>query len=154
LAHRLGVAVPPPVSVFIAFERSAYLSGLTLFRQGPVDPWVSWMAGILDRSAVAMADLVGAVEEAVKEKEALLHDLRADSTARALLGLLPELPVVSAPIAAERLGVSSQAVRSALRVLGERGIVAPVNVDTGRVGRPATWWQAPWLFDLVATLGA
>jgi Fic family protein len=154
LAHRLGVAVPPPVSVFIAFERGDYFFGLTLFRDGPVDPWVWWMAGVLDRSAAAMTDLVRAVGESVKENESLLLDLRADSTARALLRLIPELPVVSAPVAASRLGVSAQAVRSALRVLAERGIVVPASIGTGRAGRPATWWRAPWLFDLMGPLGA
>lgn len=47
LAHRIGITVPPPVSVFIARDPGGYLAGLTRFRLGELDPWVDWLAAEL-----------------------------------------------------------------------------------------------------------
>ena len=149
LARRLGVLVPPPVSVFIALDRGGYLSGLTLFRQDPVDPWVSWLARALERSATAMAVLVDSVDEEIGRQESALSDLRTDATARRVVRLVPELPVLSAPMVAERLGVSLPSARTALETLEARGILEPLSRPPTRPGRPARLWQARWLFDLV-----
>jgi Fic family protein len=150
LARRLGVAVPPPVSVLIARDPGGYLSGLYRFGTGEVDPWVGWFADVVRRAgeaAVAWADEVAAVVAAWREQ---MGDVRSDSAARAVLDELPGHPVVSAAVVAERLGVSERAARSALATLGERGIVEPFAVRAARAGRPRQWWVARDLVDLTA----
>src|SRR5438445_500042 len=46
LTRRLRLVSPPPVSVRIALDRGGYLSGLTRFRLGEVDPWIAWFADV------------------------------------------------------------------------------------------------------------
>ena len=63
LARRLGIALPPPVSVLIARDPGGYLAGLTLFRLGQLDPWVEWLAAALERSSDAAAGLMSGSEK-------------------------------------------------------------------------------------------
>jgi Fic family protein len=152
LAHRLGVALPPPVSVLIARDPGGYLAGLTLFRLGQLEPWVEWMASALQRSSEAAADLVARSEALVAEWRARLAGVREDAAARRVLELLPEHPIVSSAVVARRLGVSVRAGQAALVVLAGHGIVQRYRpeADGGSVpGRPAQYWVAGELVGLV-----
>ena len=53
LHRRLGLAVPPPVSVAFLRDVGGYLSGLTLFRTSGADEWVRWFARTLEHAAVS-----------------------------------------------------------------------------------------------------
>ncbi len=157
LAHRLGVALPPPVSVLIARDPGGYLAGLTLFRLGQLEPWVEWLASALQRSSEAAADLVARSEALVAAWRARLAGVREDAAARRVLELLPEHPVVSSALVARRLGVSVRAGQAALVVLAGHGIVqryrpeADVGPGAGMgPGRPAHYWVAGELIGLVS----
>ncbi len=149
LARRLGVSVPPPVSLQMARDVGGYQSGLTLFRQGDVDAWVSWFADAVadaaERSGQVL-DAVGALQETWRVR---LADVRADAAAHALVGLLPGRPVLSAASAASLVGVSRAAAGAALAQLGARGIVVEVADRSHRPGRPRRWWVASELLDLL-----
>lgn len=71
--------------------------------------------------------------------EAKASGLRADSSARRILPLLREQPVITASFIADSLDVSAVAAHSAVRTLVERGILTP---GTGRYRRSAVF-QAP-----------
>ena len=102
LTRRLGLVSPPPVSVRIASDRGAYLAGLTRFRLGEADPWVRWFADVVYDASDATIDLVRSVDDLLARWTERLDDVRVDAAARRVLPLLPEFPVISSDIVAER----------------------------------------------------
>lgn len=150
LTRRLRLATPPPISVRVATDRGGYLSGLTLFRLGQVDPWVAWFAGVVAQTGDAATSLVRAVDELQSRWADRLRDVRIDATARRALGLLPAHPVLSAATVADELGVSERAGRDALQALAARNVLEPFRVAGEASGRPRRWWVAAELLSLVA----
>lgn len=150
LTKRLTLLSPPPVSMRIAVDRGGYLSGLTLFRLGDVDPWVRWFADLVSGAGDATVNLINAVEELHQRWTERLAGVRSDAAARRILPLLPKHPVVSAQIIADDLGVTDRAGRAALETLAERGILEPYQPKGQRRGRPRQWWMASELLSLVA----
>jgi Fic family protein len=166
LAHRLAIALPPPVSVLIARDPGGYLAGLTLYRLGQLDSWVEWMAAALERSSDAAAALMTRADTLVAEWRRRLAGVRADAAAHRLVDTLAERPVLSAAAVAARLGVSVRAGQTALATLAEYGIVRRYRPDTraagdaagaagdpvgrARPGRPTQYWVADELVALVA----
>ncbi len=154
LAHRLGVALPPPVSVLVARDPGGYLAGMTLYRLGRLDAWVEWLAQALVRSSEAAADLMARSEALLGAWRARLEGVRADAAARRILDVLAERPVLSGAVVAERLGVSVRAGQAALAVLAEHGIVVRYRPDgampASGPGRPTQYWVAAELIELVA----
>lgn len=151
LARRLALVSPPPVSVRIAADRGGYLSGLTLFRLGEVDPWVRWFADVVSGAGEATVNLVGAVGELQDRWAGRLAGVRADSAAHQVLQLLPQHPVLAASTVADALGVSERSGRSALETLAEHGVVEPFEPARRGRGRPRRWWVAPELIALVTS---
>lgn len=150
LAHRLDVPVPPPVSVQFARDVGGYQSGLTLFRQGDVESWVSWFADAVKAAATRSGQVLDSMAELRARWRAATVDLRMDAAARRLLDVIPAHPVLSAQTAADLLSVSEQASRLALEELARRGILsAAPSAPHGR-GRPRRWWVAD---ELLALLG-
>ena len=149
LAHRTGVTVPPPISVFIARDPGGYLAGLTRFRLGELDPWVEWLAAELQYSSEAAEGLMGRSEQLLQEWKRRTGDLRVDATARQALPVLIEHPVVSSDLVAERVAVSERAARAALATLAERGILEPYDKAAAGPGRPRRLWVASELIAMV-----
>jgi Fic family protein len=150
LARRLGVALPPPVSVLIARDPGGYLAGLTLFRLGQLDPWVEWFATALDRSSEAAGALIARSEKLLDDWRVRLAGVRADAAARGVVAILAEYPVVSAAVVAAELGISRRASQTALATLAERGILTRYYPDVTGRGRPTQYWVAHELIALVA----
>lgn len=149
LVRRVGIAVPPPVSVVIARDTGGYLSGLTRWRQGDVAGWVGWVADAISRSAEQVVDLVGSAAELRQRWDGLLADVRSDAAARRLLDLIPQHLVMTAPMVADVLGVSMPTARAAVEALAARGILQPLELRPVRPGRPAQWWMASELVSIV-----
>ncbi len=150
LAHRLGVAVTPPVSVFIARDPGGYLAGITMFRLGYLDMWVDWLAAAVQHSSEAAAALIIRSDILIRTWIDRLADLREDATARKVIDLLAEHPVVSSDLVATRLEVSERSGRIALQTLADRGIVQPYERRPTRSGRPRQFWMAEELIELVS----
>ncbi len=150
LSHRLGLSVPPPVSVLIARDRGGYLAGLALFRMGQLDPWIEWMATALERSSEEAARLVARSDVLLAEWRSRLAGVREDATARRVIDLLAEHPVLTAAEVAERVGVSARSGQSALAELAERGIVERYQPGPSGPGRPTHYWVARELTELVS----
>jgi Fic family protein len=151
LAHRIGIAIPPPVSVFIARDPGGYLAGLTRFRLGELDPWVDWLAADLVSSSEATQGLLERTEQLLVEWGGRIDDLRADATARRVLSILVEHPVVSSDLVAARVEVSERAARAALTMLADRGILEPYDRPPARPGRPRRFWIAADIITLVTS---
>ena len=151
LAHRTGIAVPPPVSVFIARDPGGYLAGLTRFRLGELDPWVDWLADDLRHSSEAAQGLIEHFEQLLVEWGSRIGDLRADATARRVLPILIEHPVVSSDLVAARAEVTERAARAALTKLADRGILEQYGGPPAGPGRPRGFWVAPEIITLVTS---
>lgn len=151
LAHRTGITLPPPVSVFIARDPGGYLAGLTMFRLGQLDPWVDWLAGALQHSSEAAKALMERSEKLTEEWGRRIADLRGDAAARLVLPILTEHPVVSADFVAARVGVSERAARTALTTLLDRGILQRYEKAPQGTGRPRNFWVAGELISVVST---
>lgn len=149
LARRLSLVSPPPVSVRIAADRGGYLAGLTQFRLGNLDAWVSWFAKVAREAGDATVNLVHAIAELEVRWAQRLTDVRVDAAARRMVSVLSEHPVINAATAATALGVSERACRSAMETLAKHGIVQPFQGAGGGAGRPHNWWVAGELVDLV-----
>jgi Fic family protein len=148
LSQRLAVAVPPPVSLVLARDVGSYQAGLTLFRQGHLDHWVGWFADCVETAADAASGILAMVSEVQSRWREETSDLRADSTARRLIDVLPAHPVLSAQSVGLLLGVSEQAGRAALEDLTIRGVMDEMlDLPHGR-GRPRRWWEAHGLLAL------
>ncbi len=153
LARRLGISVPPPVSVVIARDPGGYLAGLTLFRLGQTDGWVEWMASALEHSGEAADRLMARTEALVADWRQRLDGVRADAAAHRVIEFLVEQPVLAAAAVADRLGISARSGQTALATLAERGIVEPYRPDPVGPGRPTRYWVAHELVALVAAFG-
>ena len=151
LAHRLDLAVPPPISQVFAKDIGGYLSGLTLYRQGQPDPWVSWFAEAVRQAADRTESVLLAVRDLEGEWQAKVEGLRSDAAARALVLHLTSHPVLSAKTAAELLEVSPQTALVALVALADRGVLQEADRTTSGIGqgRPTRWWVANDLLNLL-----
>ena len=149
LTRRLALVTPPAASVRIAADRGGYLSGLALFRRGDVDPWVRWFADVIGAAGDATFLLVQAVTDLEQRWAERLVGVRADASARRVIRLLPQHPVLAAPTVAGELGTSQRAARSALQTLAQHAVVAPFQPSGRGRGRPPRWWVATELVHLV-----
>jgi Fic family protein len=157
LARRLGVRVLPPMSARIAADPGGYLAGLTLFRTAAADGWIRWFADVLTDASAAVGDTMSQLDRLQRTWTARLDAarIRSDAAARRLLPLLPVHPALTAAAAAELLGGSDRAARTALGQLAEHGIVAPIEF-AGRTGpgRPRQWWTATEAIAFQQTLAS
>jgi Fic family protein len=149
LCRRTGIRVPPPVSVLIGRDVGGYLSGLYRFRAGDIDPFVSWFAGVVTRSAEATASVMASLDELLTTWRKRLRGVRADALAFRLLELLPAHPVVTSAIVAEEAKVDERTARRALATLGRHRIVDPFSPVRRSPGRPHQWWVATELLHVM-----
>lgn len=140
----------PPVSVVLANDRPGYIRGLTEFRSGPIDAWLSAFAVAAARAAELAARYLDAVEALQDRWRAQLRAAsspRADAAAWAIIDGLPAHPVIGLPVAAVAVGRTKAAVNQGLGQLEEAGVLRPL---TG--GRRNRSWEATGLLDLLADL--
>jgi predicted ArsR family transcriptional regulator len=92
-------------------------------------------------------------EQLLEQWQLRTDDLRADATARQVLPVLVEHPVVSSDVVAKRVAVSERAARAALATLAEREIVGPYDRTPAGPGRPRLYWVASELIAIVTSWG-
>jgi len=149
--QRLGLAVPPPVSVAFLRDVGGYLSGLTLFRTVGPDGWVQWFARTIEQAATSASATLATVRALVDSWPARLDGVRADAAARRLIDHVVTHPALDVATVAELLDVSAPTATTALETLADRGVLRPTEVPrTGAPGRPRRWWVAGELLDLLA----
>lgn len=148
--HRSGVTRRSsiPISMAIARDPGGYLSGLHLFEQGMIDPWVSWFAGVAERAASDTYRILDQTEALMARWEEAVTGLRSDHSARALLPSLPAHPLLSAGDVAGLLGRSERSARTALAALAARGVLSPIDVPSPGPGRNRHWFIARDLLEL------
>ena len=144
--RRRGVAARfvPPVSIVLAARPTAYVGGLTAFREGHVADWIGSFASAAAHAAlmsIELADEVAVLQASWRERAGRP---RAGSAASKLIALLPALPALSAPTARAAIGVSQQQTLAALKALAEAGVIR--QLSEGTYDRQ---YAATELFDLL-----
>lgn len=128
-----------PISTAIRVREREYVQRLSAVRtdqaEDAVEALNAWVSFFVTISAQA-CERMERIQDAVRLLDATLAEksagLRADSSARRILPILREQPVVTAKFVAERLGVSPVAAHRAVDTLVARGILTP---GTGRYRR-------------------
>ncbi|MFQ5947975.1 MAG: Fic family protein [Acidimicrobiia bacterium] len=137
-----------PISPIIARQRDAYLAGLHDYRHSGLEQWVGWFADVCVRAADRFDELATRAEDLVDSWVQRLADARADAAARRLLPHLPGTPVLDVRSAADVAAVSSRAVRDALALLVDRGVLSVTRRSPAGPGRPANLWVAHEVLEL------
>jgi Fic family protein len=140
LQRKLRIQHPPPLSVVIERQRAGYLAGLTQFRLGSHDPWIRWMADVVETAANNTIIILERLAAIRVNWEGRIGDVRRDATAHSLLEAIFRHPVIDAKTAAAVAGVSERAARTALAQLAVLGIVEPHTTPRHRPGRPSSLW--------------
>lgn len=128
-----------PVSTAIRAREREYVQHLSASRTDDpseaAEALNAWVRFFVEIAAEACARMQG-VQDEIRALDTLLAEkaagLRADSSARRILPVLREQPVVTAKLIAEQLGVSAVAAHRAVDTLVTRGILTP---GTGRYRR-------------------
>jgi hypothetical protein len=143
--RRIAARFIPPVSIVLAARPTAYVAGLTAFREGRLADWIGSFSEAAGRAAavsIELADQVLALQGVWRERAGRP---RAGSAARKLIALLPALPVLSAPTARAAIGVSQQQTLVGLKALAGAGVIR--QLSAGTYDRQ---FAATELFDLLA----
>ena len=144
---RLAVRYVPPVSLVLAADARAYVTGLTAFREGRGDDWIRAFSAAVERSATKAAELAARLAELQDVWRARARHPRHHSSAEALIVALPAHPIVTLATAQEILGRSKQAANEAIGLLSENGVLRPITL-----AKRNRAWEAPELFDLINNL--
>jgi Fic family protein len=142
-------AYVPPISLVLASEPKAYVSGLGAYSEGRVGGWTETFASAAGRAARGAERLAAAIERRQAEWLARVGEPRSDATVRQLIAALPGQPVVDVATGMSLTGKSHVAVGNALAQLAGAGIVEPLNER--KWGRA---WECSELLDLVGEFEA
>ncbi|MEO6822239.1 MAG: Fic family protein [Candidatus Nanopelagicales bacterium] len=146
----LALAYVPPISVELAVNKSRYIDGLTRFRDGDVDGWITQFAAATAQAAGLAQSYLGAVEElqaAWREQLTGILAPRADAAAWRVIDALPAHPVITLPVAVAATQRTKAVVNQALGQLEAAGVL--IRLTQGERNRA---WEAHGLLDLLADL--
>ena len=156
LTRRLSLLTPPPVSAAMAADVGGYGAGLTWFRGGELDRWVSWFADAVGDGGRRQRQLVDEVERLRAEWHARLagragRALRRDAAAWQVLELLPRHLLLTSDVVAHALGVSPKAAIAALHDVAEAGVVLEYGTLTRGRGQPSKLYVSTELLGLAGS---
>jgi Fic family protein len=137
----------PPVSLVLAADAPAYVSGLTAYREDRPAAWIDLFATAIGRAAEKAADLASRLAELQAAWRERTGRPRRHSSVEALIVALPAHPILTVATGQKLLGRSKQAVNSAITVLAERRVLRPLTL-----AKRNRAWEARELFDLVDEL--
>ena len=146
-----------PISTVLAADTDAYIAGLTAFREGRLDDWVSSFAEAAELAASTAVQLSNDVARldtdtvrqliAYREQEGLAPVRpRSDAVVLRILDRLATDPVLTIDSAARTHGVSKVAAQRALTQLADAGILHRNKDQKGRL----VCWTADRHLALVA----
>jgi Fic family protein len=145
--RRLAKHFVPPVSLVLAANPRTYIAGLTAFRSGQPEHWIS---GFAEAMAIAATQARQLADDLDAQQQRWLNSAgnpRAGSTTRKVIESLAATPILDIATAQRRHGVSHEAARLALHRLAEAGVLR--ELSTSRYRRA---WAASEVFDLADTL--
>jgi len=134
----------PPVSLVLAADARAYVSGLMAFREDRPDEWLDLFSQAIGRAAGKATDLAARLTALQAAWRQRAGRPRRHSSVEALIVALPAHPIVTVATGQELLGRSKQAVNQAIAALASCGVLRPLTL-----ARRNRAWEARELFDLV-----
>jgi Fic family protein len=134
----------PPVSLVLAADATAYVSGLTAYREDRSADWIDLFATAIGRAAGKATDLASRLADLQTAWRERSGKPRRHSSVEALIVALPAHPILTVATGQKLLGRSKQAVNEAIAVLAESGVLRPLTL-----ARRNRAWEARELFDLV-----
>jgi Fic family protein len=142
--RKLAPRFVPPVSLVLAARSNSYVAGLNAYAEGRIAEWLEVFAEALESAAIRSAELgrtIAKLQEAWRERAGRP---RRDSSAAALIAVLPAYPVLTVQSAAHVLERSIQAVNEGLGKLEAAAIVKRTRaMKWGRT------FEAPELLQVV-----
>ena len=143
----------PPISVVLARGKDRYIAGLTSFRADGVARWIEHFADATTHAArLAQAYVDAAASLTQKWRDRLTKSSgapRAGAAAWAVIDVLAQHPIVTAPVATAATGRAKAAVYQALEQLEEAGVIKRLSG-----GRRNQAWEAVGLLELIETMDA
>lgn len=142
----------PPISVVLAGDKGAYITGLDAYARGDVDAWLTTFAAATAQSAILASSYLARVEALQDQWRAKLRTTanpRTDSVAWALIDVMPAHPMISVPVAVAATERTKAVVNEALLQLESAGVLT--RASHGQRNRT---WEATGLLDLLADLEA
>ena len=120
-------SVTVPVSAGLLHDVDGYFSALTAYRQGDIQPIVAVFTSAAMRAVVNGRALGRDIDRIRDVAYDTLRGVRRDSSARRLVALALESPVLNQALVVDRLGVTPHTAYTALELLTERGFLRPAN---------------------------
>ena len=134
----------PPVSLVLAADAKAYVTGLTAFREDRPADWILLFAHAIERAAAKASELATRRAELQEKWRERAGRPRRHSSAEALIVELPAHPMVTVATAQKHLGRSKQAVNEAIAALADKGVLHAITL-----AKRNRAWEARKLFDLI-----
>jgi Fic family protein len=135
----------PPISVVLSARRDAYFAGLTEYREGKLEQWLSYFAEVTAVAAAKAEELAARIDSLEGELLARFKRRpRRDSAVYRVLRMLPAHPVLNVPAVQQQLGISDVAAGNALNELAAIEVIR--TVDDRRRGRV---WECPIMHELM-----
>lgn len=117
----------PPISLMMARFNKDYILGLTEFRDGCAEDWVSTFCGFVIKSCSEINNYEVKIRNIEDYWRSQFENIRAGSSLDLLLHELPAIPVFSMETIMSIIDNSFAAVNSALNICIDKGIVKLVN---------------------------
>jgi Fic family protein len=146
LFRRRGLAplYVPPVSLVLAGNAKAYITGLSDYRKGRISEWCGLFAAATRTAALGANRFADKIHRLQERWVAQSGALRTDSAATKLMRCLPAQPIVDTKSVEQLCQCSNQAARLALIRLEAAGVLRRLNV-----GKRNRAWEAADVFELL-----
>lgn len=139
----------PPVSLVLAAQPRAYITGLVDYREGRVSQWCTLFATATAQASDSAIELSERIEALQLRWIETLGSPRRDAVARQLVAALPSQPVIDVGAGRQLTGKSHVAVGNALNQMEAAGILQPLSEKKwGRL------WECGELLQLISDFEA
>jgi len=134
----------PPVSLLLATNGDAYVSGLTAYREDRAQDWYLDFALTVAEACRAARELARQIDELEQRWLEQAGHPRRGSAARRLIEALPGQPILRVQQVVELTGASASAAHNAVNELTRAGVLRQVTV-----GKRNRAWEATGLLTLL-----
>jgi len=132
----------PPVSLVLAGNADRYIAGLTSWRNGDEQDWLTVFLDAVHRAATGAGEFAGRVAELQSHWTERAGNPRRNSGPLRLIELLPTQPIINVKTAAQLLSGSEERARLTIQRLEQAGVLRQTAV-----GRRNRAWECVGLFD-------
>jgi len=122
----------PPISLVLARDKHAYITGLTAFREGKPDHWIGSFADSVSAAVAGVHSLLADLADLQADLMERAGNPRRDSAAALAISLIASHTVWSASLLAAAGETTKAASRNALNRLESSGVLSPLPADKSR----------------------